>query len=533
MEPTLRKWQAQTLGWWTRTSLNQKLRMLAALGAGIAVLVVGASLLTSPRWQPLYTNLSAASAGQITTQLQQMKVPYQLSQGGSTILVPASQVDQARVQLADANVPSTGTVGITTPSFKLGETDTEVQAQQLAMLEQQLSSTIGSIDAVQSAKVFISEPQPTLFGEAGGNPSGSVYVNVRPGDTLSTAQVRGIMNLVAHTVPGLSPKQVAVVDQNGIMLSAAVLEASSATGSASSQFQEEQAVDTQIAQNVQSLLDQMLGPGQSAVRVSAVLNFTSQSVSQITYGHSVLQQQQTTTQSAGPGGAAAPSTGAGATANTPGGTVVTTVSGAAASSSQNVISKYDVNQTTTTTKVPPGAVKQLDVAVAVNKKLTPAQAASIKNLVAQAAGIVPGRGDQVTVVAQPFNVRQAEQAAKAVAAAQQRAQYIHWAEELVLLVVGVLLLLSVFRSYKRWQKARPAVAAVPREALLAGAGGGTARSEELTQSVASLMRELNTAGSRPEPSSGDVHMQHISQMMRDDPASVARLLRTWLAEDES
>src|SRR5579875_555703 len=238
MEPTLRKWQAELTAWWGRTSLNQKLRLFAGLGAGVAILVVGVSLVASPRWQPLYTNLSAASAGQITQQLQQMKVPYELTQGGSTILVPASQVDQARVELADANVPSKGTVGVSNPSLfgGLGESDQQIQAAELANLEQQLSDTVSSINAVQTAKVFISEPEPTLFGAPGGTPSGSVYVDLRPGQSLSTAQVRGIMNLVAHTVPGLQPNQVAVVDQNGIMLSAAVLAANSATGTASSQF---------------------------------------------------------------------------------------------------------------------------------------------------------------------------------------------------------------------------------------------------------------------------------------------------------
>lgn len=487
------------------------------MAAGVVVAAVLVSMVTSPNWQPLYTNLTPSEAGQITNQLAQMKVPYELSQGGRTVLVPRAQVDQTRVALADQNIPSRGTVGFANVTqFSLGETDQQLQVTQQLALQDELASTIASINAVTGAKVFLNESTPSLFGTTTTPPTASVFVQLKPYQTLSSGQVRGIMNLVAHAVPGLTPSNVTVVDQTGAVLSAAVVASTNtATGPASSELSAEQAYSNQIQQSVQSLLTQVLGPGAAAVRVTSVLSFASQSVSSINYGKGVLSQQQTTVnKSAGTTGAVA----AGTTANTPGYTAAAGTPTSASGSS--TIQKYLVNQTKTTTTTPPGTVQRLTVAVAVNKALSPAQLTSLKALVAQAAGINPARGDQLTVVGVPFNTAAAVAATKAIAQAQRTTQYTRWAEEGVLALLGVLLLLSFYRGLKRWQTTR---AQMPDRPL-------GSSSEEMNQSVASLLQQLNH--SRGEPTQGDVAMERVAGLVGTDASNVARILRTWMVEED-
>ena len=64
------------------------------MAAAIAV-VVGAFAFMSfsgkPNYTPLFTNLQASDAANITTKLTSDKVPYQLSDGGSTILGPGQR----------------------------------------------------------------------------------------------------------------------------------------------------------------------------------------------------------------------------------------------------------------------------------------------------------------------------------------------------------------------------------------------------------------------------------------------------------
>ncbi len=514
----LQAWWDKLRAWWSSTNPTQRLRMGAGAAVAVVLVVVLAHLAFSPNWQPLYTNLSAAQAGQITNQLAQMKVPYQLTQGGRTVLVPSSQVDQTRVALADQNIPSSGTVGFgNLTQFSLGETDQELLLTEQVALQDELGSTIGSIGALSGAKVFLNEPSPSLFGESQNPTTASVYVTLKPYHSLSTGQVRGIMQLVAHAVSGLSMKHVSVVDQNGTLLSAGVLTAANpVAGQATTQLQAEQAVDSTVQQAVQTMLAQVLGPGQAVVRVSSTLDFSQQQVKQLTTGKPVLSQTETQTSSS-TGGTTTP--GAGATANTPGYVATTTTPGSGKSST--VINRYTVPETTTQTTVPPGSIQRLTVAVAVSKHLTPALQASLSKLVEQAAGMNLARGDTLSLVGIPFNTSAAAASAKAIAAAERTARYEHWAEELLLVVVGLLILRALWQAVKRWQ-------AAPRPQL-AGADATPALGEDVTQSVAGLLRQMSA---KPASTPGDAALRQLTGMIKDDPDGVARLIRTWMAEED-
>src|SRR6202789_4079819 len=82
--------------------------------AVVALIVGGAEFMHSeskPTYQPLFTNLQASDSGAVTAQLTTNKVPFQLADGGATVLVPAADVDQERVALAEQGLPNSGTVG--------------------------------------------------------------------------------------------------------------------------------------------------------------------------------------------------------------------------------------------------------------------------------------------------------------------------------------------------------------------------------------------------------------------------------------
>ena len=42
---------------------------------------------SKPSYQPLFTNLQASDSGAVTAQLTTAKIPYELSNGGATVLV--------------------------------------------------------------------------------------------------------------------------------------------------------------------------------------------------------------------------------------------------------------------------------------------------------------------------------------------------------------------------------------------------------------------------------------------------------------
>jgi flagellar M-ring protein FliF len=513
--------------WWTGQSSSRRLRLAVLVVLGLAVIIGGWAFITSPNWQPLYTNLNARTAGQITAQLNTMKVPYQLTSGGSTIEVPKKDVNQARVSLADQNVPSS-TVGLPSSSlsFGIGESDAQIQATQLANLEATLQSTIDSITGVHSSRVLVNQPAPGLFGETTQQASASVFVDLVPGNNLSVGQVRGIMNLVAHSVQGLSVKNVSVVDQNGLMLSAGALEGSGQTVSGVSQGElaAENQVASQIRGNVENMLTQVLGAGNAVVQVNAVLNFNHSTVNSTQYGKGVLSQQQVQTSTST--GSTPPSTPAGTAGNTPGTTVTSSASGATSTqSSKTTVNKYDVNQTKTVQSIPAGQIQRLTVAVVVNQKLTPKEASSLKSLVANAAGVNFKAGDQLSVVGIPFN----RTAVNAALASMQKAQQSQTIRQAAAALAGILVLVFLFIMIRRTIKNRPPHADAPAAITLPRAAGGQVDFQE-PMSVADLLNEMRAA---KEPAISDQARQRLDEMARNDPETAARLLKAWMEEESS
>lgn len=519
--------QGRLLSWWKATDPTRRLRLGALVAMGLAALIVGVGFLTRTNWQPVYNNLSPQAAGQITNQLTQMKVPYQLADQGRTVKVPASRVDQVRVDLASANIPSTGTVGLPTPmTFSLGETQSEIQINQLIDLEATLAQTIDSIQGVKSSKVLINEPPPSLFGEGPAQASASVFVDLNPGARLDAGQVRGIMNLVAHSVSGLKLSQVSVVDQMGTVLSAGVLgpnALTSPTGQAGQQLSAEERVDNAIASQITSMLNQVLGPGNAVVRVHAALNFNNRDIRQIVYGHRVLKSQNLSVSASKQAGQAAVPP-AGAAGNTPN-YASAGATGPSSSSSRHVSSQFAINQTVSQETIPAGAVQRMTVAVAVDQKMSPARLRALKNLVVQAAGLNLRRGDQISILAQPFNHQMVRQALAAIAATNRANRLRAQIEAAIAFLALIIVVLSIRRLMKGAARRREELAE-EREFYLQGAGG-TGGVHISTPDVLGPPQEPSGPPSLPE-----VARRHLEHASKEAPDGVARVLRTWLTEDD-
>ena len=262
----------------TRQYLNgftpgqKAMTVIAAIGLAVggAVFVTHAS---GPSYTVLYANLQTSQAGQVTQELSSNHVPYELADNGTTVLVPETDVNQERISLAEAGLPSGGTItfqtlastGITSSQFVQN-----VDYQEA--LEGQLASTIESIQGISNAQVSLVMPSTTSFAVASTQtPTASVLVDLADGTELTASQVQGIVHLVASAVPSLDADNVTVVDNNGNVLSAPGVDASASTSTA-----ETTAYDGQLAASLTALLATVVGPDNAAVEVHAVLNFNQQ-----------------------------------------------------------------------------------------------------------------------------------------------------------------------------------------------------------------------------------------------------------------
>ncbi len=508
------------------------------LGVVVALaLLVGAVAFVqwqrTPAMGPLFTGLSSADGGAVVEQLQAAGVAYELSDGGATVMVPADQVYDLRLQMSAAGLPGDDTGGYSLLDEQ-GVTASQFQ-QEVAYqraVEGELAKTIGAIDGVQAAVVHLAVPKKDVFLDEADAPTASVLVQTRSGQTLTKGQVQSVVTLVSSSVEGMTPEAVSVVDGTGTLLSARAGAAGSAggTGEAADMTAE---FEGRVAGDLQDLLDTVVGPGKAVATVTAALDFDASEATTERFlapEDGVLPLSETTEgeQYSGAGGAAE------AGVLGPDNIVVPniTVSGDAADNAYSSASKTvnnAVGKVTERVVSAPGTVERLSVSVVVDRDaVARTDMLALQDTVSAAVGLDPARGDVVSVTQMPFDVGDAD----AVAAELEAAQDLAAAGEqkdmlwnavlagLVLLVVIATLVMGARRK-KRSQPVDLGLYAPLDEEPLEMPAIPAPRVEALPAAIDHEAAQLASLSSQRD---------EVIDLVDREPAEVAELLRGWLAD---
>ena len=392
-------------------------RVIAVLG--IAVIALGATGLamwaSQPSYTPLFSGLQASDASSIVDQLRTDGVPYELTDGGSTIMVPQQKVYDERLKAASAGLP-TSTSGGYSLLDKMGVTSSEFQQSVTykRAMEGELANTIGAMKGVKTASVRLAIPEDTVFVSEKKDPTASVFVETQNGVTLTSDQVQAIVHLTSAAVTGMKPTDVAVVDADGTVLSTVGAGATGGTDKQATTY------ETRVKSAVQEMLDKVVGPGNATVAVAADVSTesaqrTEESYTTPTNAPSLSETTQKETYT-GTGGGAAGVLGPDNIA-VPNGT-----NGNGSFSSESATKDNAVDKVTEQRTIPAGAVTRQTVSVALNSDAVGNVSANeIRNLVNAAAGIDTARGDAVSVEMVPFSTAGAKEAAKAIQDAKDAA----------------------------------------------------------------------------------------------------------------
>jgi flagellar M-ring protein FliF len=166
-------------------------------------------------WRVLYSNMDpedARLAGQVLTQAQ---IPFEPTSDGAGILVPAPQLDKARLVTAAKGALKSGRMGFEIfdkPNWVGSEFDEQVNYQRA--LEGELEHTVGTLADIESARVHLVMPHDSLFRDSERPAKASVVLKPRH-RALADGEAEAIRNLVASAVDGLAPERVALVDAAG------------------------------------------------------------------------------------------------------------------------------------------------------------------------------------------------------------------------------------------------------------------------------------------------------------------------------
>jgi flagellar M-ring protein FliF len=515
-------------------TLGQK--FVAVIGTG-ALLLAGFLVYqwaAKPTYTPLFSNVSAADASAITDELNAEGVPYQLGNGGSTILVPKNVVYQTRINLSGKGLPANSSSGYSIlDNQSLSTSQFQEQTDFKRAMEGELDKTIEAIDGVDTAVVHLAIPQKQAFTSQQAPTTASVLVETSAGVTLNADQVRAIVNLVAASIDGLSPDNVTVADSQGNVLSAP---GNSPGSLAATQDQQVAAFESNMTTDIQRMLDRVVGPGNSAVQVTADLNFDqTQTETTRYYDNPDVPPLSSSTQTEtykGPAGSSAIGGVVG-----PDGQMDPTATGTTGKVTYDKTSTVQDNAVTkeVETKVAaPGGVNSVHIGVVLDSaSLNGIDPATVQALVTSAVGISASRGDTVEVTALPFN-RAPEQAAAAeltaAKSAQQYDQYFSWAKSggLVLLVV-LMLLLAWLQARKSGKKREQATSYMVEQLRREATERAAAQQAIEAHQAAMAAIEAQT----PDHNATKEMRDEIASLIERQPEDVASLLRGWLVEKGS
>jgi flagellar M-ring protein FliF len=354
----------------------------------------------------LFAGLAPEDAGAITAKLQTLGVPYRLAAGGTTVLVPADQVHQKRVEMAVDGLPAKGGKGFELfDSSPLGMTPFTQHVNYMRALQAELAKTISQIDPIMSARVHIVRPDPSPFIREQKPTTASVMLQLRPGATLNRHVAMGIVALVSRSIEGLTPEQVTLVDGNGRLLSDP---SGGEGGSIATQMDYRRELESYLSTKAEEMLAQVLGTGRAIVRVTADINFQHQHEKKETYnpeGRVATSETITSSKSSGNSGGAA--RGPAGTASNVGKPPASAPGGSNNNQDETTKTDYLVSKVTQEYEDKLGTIERLTVAAMID--LSPPEAgksgatpnsftiAEAQEIIKQAVGFKTNRGDEIKV----------------------------------------------------------------------------------------------------------------------------------------
>ena len=517
-------------------SQGQKVASLVLATVTIGSILAMSFWIKTPDLQLLYANLSEQDASAIVDNLKSQKIPYELSNQGKTIRVPANEVHEIRLKMASEGLPEGSEVGLEIfDETSLGMTDFIQKLNYQRALQGELSRTIRTLDAVDHARVHLVIPKQTLFIREKPKGKASVTIKTKAGKTLNGKQIQGIVHLVSSSVEGITADNVAVVDVKGNLLSGSQ-QTSAGAARSSSNYQHKRQVEQELEKNILAMLEDALGDGMVIARVTADLDFEKNDQTEEIYDpdSAVIRSSQTASETVV---GATPTGGViGVQAQLPAGQN----EGGAGTSGQpskrdknNQVQNFEINKITRVVSKPTGTVKKLSVAVMINgimaendqgdeeyQARTKEEMDKYLQIIQSAVGYNQERGDQIKVENIQFDRSVELQRLKEL----EREKQIDLAFQVGKYILGLIFVILFYtRAIKpliNWITTSVDVKVVEEEEEVSDEAKSEAQLAEEKEMKRLEETLLNSAEMR----------KSVNEFIEKDPKYTAGVVRKWLRE---
>ena len=375
---------------WNGLDGNQKLGMLALVVLSVVAATFFLAKAMEPDWVVLYSDLNEIDSVNIVEGMKKNGYRYKVSEDHKSILVPSNVKEEMQLFVAENDLIKNRDSGFELlDDMQLGSTDFKNKLTKQRIFQGELTRSITKIQGIRYARVQLAEPERSIFENNDEKPTASVILVLEHGYKLKASQVKAIKNLVAYSVPRMTPEQVFITDQDGNVLS----DETSKNSTDMESFKSNLEKDT--SKKISTVLEKIVGRNNVSVQVNADIDFNSAKSTIESYiplnddkGVGVVTSSQTEVETyENPNNVQNPNN------LTPPVTVNRNLN----YSKQKTSVNYNVSKEVKQVIYAPGTVKRLSIAVAVNKVLTDEEKDEIKNLVTSAAGVDFSRGDTVSV----------------------------------------------------------------------------------------------------------------------------------------
>lgn len=528
----------------SRQPVLKQILFLVAIAASIAVGGYVLMWSQTPNYQVLFANMAPNESTEIVDTLQQMSVDYKLDPTTGALMVPAGEVQNLRMKLAAEGLPHTAVQGMDMLDKEQGFGTSQFieRARYQRAMEEELSRSVAELNNVRSARVHLAIPKQSVFVRDRKEPTASVIVNLYAGRTLERGQVNAISHMVASSVANMTNSNVTIVDQRGNLLT--LPERDSNVAMSDTQLDYTRKLEQIYISRIEDILTPIVGMNGIRAQVVADVDFTVTEQTNESYNPDLAAVRSERLQEETRIGATAPIGIPGALSNQPpvAGDVPeqtnTDEAGTAPvvpeSSNKTTTRNYELDRTISHTRVAPGKVRKLSVAVLIDERrsvdaqgnvvstpLTEAEMTRINALVMDAIGFSQARGDSLNIVNAPFQALESPEPLPAEPLWEQPwfwnvAKQIGGALVVLFLIFGVIR--PAFRDMSKVPEAEKAQAdeqPMTTEDAFKKAGMNNDEMAKLTHGNGPLEEQLT----------------NVRSLIQQDPALVAQVMKNWTASE--
>lgn len=418
MNETIARWFEAAKAYFNSMPKQKKIFTVAAAAFVVVGMATMITLLKRDPLQVLYSDLRPEEAKNVAKKLSEQNISYQVNEDNSTVLVPASQVYKARMELAKEGLPGQDLVGFEKfDNSTIGMSSYVQRIQYVRAVQGELTRSIQRLASVKTARVHISVPPKKTFLEEEDPPKASVVLELRNGMSPSKQEITGIAHLVASAVEGLKVNQITIVDTKGSFLHRPEDTTTPAIPTALLEMQ--RSIETEYERRVEEMLTPVVGFGKVRAKVTAEIDPSRVNTTEETFdpdkvvARSVSKMDETNTGSR-PNPIGIP----GSRSNLPGTETNNPPVPMATSTNEKNTSNanYAVPRKIQVVDKPSGSIKRMTVAVVVDgyynktpnattetfSPRTEEELRRIQDLVANAVGFDSQRRDSITVSSMPF-----------------------------------------------------------------------------------------------------------------------------------